>query len=220
VAERSRRRIERHLAQACLPVGKTLATFDFEAVPMVSKAQVTALVAGGSWLEKGANVLLFGPPGAGKSHLAAAIGLALVENGRRVLFTRTNELVQRLQIARRELGLESAIVKLDKYHLIILDAPARSVRSPGSSVASGSLIGPMHARTPALPPFGRPMRKCPFTRWRVPPTRLAATSLSRILCYIRLLGAKREAGGCSRVTMATPGSMAGGTGPIRKVKRC
>ena len=63
VAERSRRRIERHLAEARLPVGKTLATFDFEAVPMVSKAQVTALAAGDTWLEKGANLLLFGPPG-------------------------------------------------------------------------------------------------------------------------------------------------------------
>src|SRR5258708_5168978 len=69
---------------------------------------------------KGANLLLFGPPGAGKSHLAAAIGLALVENGWRVLFMRAGELVQRLQIARRELGLESAIAKLDKYHLLIL----------------------------------------------------------------------------------------------------
>jgi energy-coupling factor transporter ATP-binding protein EcfA2 len=106
VAERGRRRIERHLAEARLPVGKTLATFDFQVVPMVSKAQVMALAAGDSWLEKGANLLLFGPPGAGKSHLAAAIGLALVDNGWRVLFMRTSELVQRLQIARRELGLE------------------------------------------------------------------------------------------------------------------
>ena len=63
VAERGRRRIERHLAEARLPVGKTLATFDFEAVPMVSKAQVMALAAGDTWLEKGANLLLFGPPG-------------------------------------------------------------------------------------------------------------------------------------------------------------
>jgi energy-coupling factor transporter ATP-binding protein EcfA2 len=56
-------------------------------MPMVSKAQVMALTAGDSWLEKGANLLLFGPPGAGKSHLAAAIGLALVEHGWRVLTT-------------------------------------------------------------------------------------------------------------------------------------
>src|SRR6266403_1749174 len=86
IADRGRRRIERHLAEARLPVGKTFDSFDFEVVPMVSKAQVMALTAGDSWLEKGANLLLFGPPGAGKSHLAAAIGLALVEHGWSVLF--------------------------------------------------------------------------------------------------------------------------------------
>ncbi len=121
MAERVRRRIERHLAEARLPPGKTLDTFDFEAVPVVSKAQVMALAAGDAWLNQGANLLLFGPPGGGKSHLAAALGFALVENGWRVLFTRTTDLVQRLQIARRELALEAAIARLDKYHLLILD---------------------------------------------------------------------------------------------------
>jgi DNA replication protein DnaC len=62
MADRGRRRIERHLAEARLPAGKTLATFDFEAVPMVSKAQVMALASGDAWLAKGSNILLFGPP--------------------------------------------------------------------------------------------------------------------------------------------------------------
>ena len=78
VADRARRRIERHMAEARLPAGKTLATFDFDSVPMVSKAQVMALAAGDVWLKTGANLLLFGPPGAGKSHLSVAIGFALV----------------------------------------------------------------------------------------------------------------------------------------------
>ena len=95
IAERDRRRIERHLGEAKLLPGKTLENFDFEAVPMISKAQVSALCAGDGWLEKGANLLLFGPPGGGKSHLASAIGLALVEKGWRVLFTRTSDLVQK-----------------------------------------------------------------------------------------------------------------------------
>ena len=55
--------MERHLAEARLPAGKTLATFDFDSVPMVSKAQVKALVAGDSWLKSGANLLLFGGQG-------------------------------------------------------------------------------------------------------------------------------------------------------------
>ena len=81
LAERNRRRIERHLAEAHLLPGKTLDTFEFEAVPMISRAQIMAITAGDAWLEKGANLLLFGPPGGGKSHLASAIGLALIENG-------------------------------------------------------------------------------------------------------------------------------------------
>jgi DNA replication protein DnaC len=121
VADRGRRRFERHLLEARLPAGKTLATFDFEAIPMLSKAQIMALASGDVWLKTGANVLLFGPPGGGKSHLSAALGLALVENGWRVLFSRTTDLVQRLQVARRELTLESAIEKLDRYDLLILD---------------------------------------------------------------------------------------------------
>ena len=121
VAERSTRRIARHMNEARLPVGKTIDSFEFPKVPMVSKAQVMALAAGGGWLNIGANLLMFGQPGVGKSHLAVAVGLALVENGWRVLFTRTTDLVQRLQVARRDLALESAIAKLDKYHLLILD---------------------------------------------------------------------------------------------------
>ena len=115
LAERDRRRIERHLAEARLPPGKSLDCFDFEAVPMVSKAQVMAMASGEAWLATGANLLLFGPPGGGKSHLAAAIGLALVENGWKVLFTRTTDLVQKLQVARRDLALEATIARLDRF---------------------------------------------------------------------------------------------------------
>ncbi len=88
LAERDRRRIERHLAQARLLPGKTLESFDFAAVPMLSRAHVSAITAGDSWIGKGNNILLFGPPGVGKSHLGSAIGLTLVQNGYRVLFSR------------------------------------------------------------------------------------------------------------------------------------
>ena len=158
MADRGRRRIERHLASARLPAGKTLDTFDFNAVPMVSKAQVMALAAGDSWLDQGANILLFGPPGGGKSHLAAALGLALVHNGLRVLFMRTTDLVQRLQVARRELGLEAAITKLDKYQLLILDDIAYVTKDQAETSVLFELIAARYERRSLLitanQPFG------------------------------------------------------------------
>jgi DNA replication protein DnaC len=157
MADRGRRRIERHLASARLPAGKTLGTFDFNAVPMVSKAQVMALAAGDGWLDQGANILLFGPPGGGKSHLAAALGLALVQNGRRVLFMRTTDL-QRLQVARRELGLEAAITKLDKYQLLILDDIAYVTKDQAETSVLFELIAARYERRSLLitanQPFG------------------------------------------------------------------
>ena len=158
IADRGRRRIERHLAEARLPVGKTLDAFDFAAVPMISKAQVMALASGDGWIQQGSNILLFGPPGVGKSHLAAAIGLALIENGWRVLFMRTTDLVQRLQVARRELALESVIAKLDKYHLLVLDDIAYVSKDQAETSVLFELIGSRYERRSMLitanQPFG------------------------------------------------------------------
>ena len=121
LAERAKRRIERHRADSHLDPAKTLGSFDFAAVPLLSKAHVMALASGDAWLEKGATILIFGPPGVGKSHLGCAIGHALIDVGYRVLYMRTSELVQRLQAARQSLQLPQALTKLDRYDLLILD---------------------------------------------------------------------------------------------------
>ena len=101
---------------------------------------------------------MFGPPGGGKSHLAAAIGLALVENGWRVLYTRTTDLVQRLQVARRELTLEAAIDKLDKYHLLILDDLAYVTKDQAETSVLFELISARYEQRSVLitanQPFG------------------------------------------------------------------
>jgi DNA replication protein DnaC len=158
MAERANRRIQRHLDEARLPPDKTIDSFDFDAVPMVSKAQVMALAAGDSWLKKGANLLAFGPPGAGKSHLAAALGYALVDNGYRVLFARTTDLVQKLQVARRDLQLEAAIARLDKYHLLILDDIAYVTKDQAETSVIFELIAARYERRSmfitANQPFG------------------------------------------------------------------
>ena len=165
IAERDRRRIERHLAEARLLPGKTLDSFDFDAVPMVSKAHIMAICAGDSWIESGANLILIGGPGGGKSHLASAIGLALIENGWRTLFTRTSDLVQKLQVARRELSLESAIAKLDKYDLLILDDLAYVSKDQAETSVLFELISARYERRSTLitanQPFGEWSRVFP-----------------------------------------------------------
>lgn len=158
LSEREQRRTQRHLAEARLPPGKTMDSFDFAAVPMVSKAHVAAIAAGDGWIARGDNILLFGPPGVGKTHLASAIGLALIESGFRVLFARTTDLVQRLQQARRDLALEAAIAKLDKFHLIILDDIAYVAKDQAETSVLFELISARYERRSMLitanQPFG------------------------------------------------------------------
>jgi DNA replication protein DnaC len=121
VAERASRRVQRHRDQSETPAGKTFASFDFDAAPGVRKQQLLSLGAGGDWITNGDNLLLFGKSGTGKSHAMAAIRHALIDAGKRVLFTRTIDMVQRLQTARRDLSLIGALDKLDKFDLIVLD---------------------------------------------------------------------------------------------------
>lgn len=121
MAERDIRRFDRHRIASCLSPDKRLSSFDFSAVPTVSRAQIMALTQGCEWLDRGANILAFGAPGVGKSHLVSAIGHALIDAGKRVLFTRCSDLVQRLQAARRDLRLSQELVKLDRFDLLILD---------------------------------------------------------------------------------------------------
>ena len=158
VAERARRRTARHLLEARLPVGKTLDRFDFAAVSSISKARVTALAEGDSWLDQGTNILLFGPPGVGKSHLAAALGHAMIDAGYRVLFARTTDLVQQLQTARQDLKLASAIEKLDKYHLLVLDDLSYVQKSQAETSVIFELISARYERRSLLitanQPFG------------------------------------------------------------------
>lgn len=158
VAERAQRRIQRHLQAARLPPGKTLDGFEFAAVPTLSRAQIVALAAGDGWLAKGTNILAFGPPGSGKTHVAAALGHALVDNGFRVLFTRTTDLVQRLQAARQDLSLAAAIDKLDKYDLLILDDLSYVHKSQAETSALFELISARYERRSLMitanQPFG------------------------------------------------------------------
>lgn len=120
VEGRQRRRIERFLRESQLPPGKTLACFDQRRLPLRLRQQLPHL-AQGDFVDRSENLLLFGLPGTGKTHGAVALGHALVQQGRSVLFTPTFKLVGRLLAARRDYELERELRRLDKFELIILD---------------------------------------------------------------------------------------------------
>lgn len=120
VDERRQRRTERHLRQSRLPSDKTLETLDLERLPLRVRRALPRLCRGG-FTERGDNLLLFGLPGRGKTHVACAIGHELVRGGHRVLFSQTSLFVQRLLAAKQELALERLLKRLDRFDAVILD---------------------------------------------------------------------------------------------------
>jgi len=118
--ERGHRKTERLLRASRLPPGKTLEALDRTRLPRQVMAKLDEL-ATGDFLERAQNVLCFGLPGRGKTHAAAALGHALVQRGRSVLFSPTFRLVQELLAAKRDLSLPRALQRLDAFELLILD---------------------------------------------------------------------------------------------------
>lgn len=120
VEERRRRRIERYQRDSDLPAEKTLATLTRSRLPAKVQKMLPSLCEGG-FVERGENLLAFGLPGRGKTHLCCAVGHELVQRGYRVWFTPTFALVQRLLAAKRDLRLEKELATLDGYDAVILD---------------------------------------------------------------------------------------------------
>jgi DNA replication protein DnaC len=118
--ERRNRKIERRLKESRLPRDKTLETYDLSRVPSVSK-QLVAQLCDGTLVDRAENVLAFGNPGTGKTHLLCGIAHELVRNGRSVFFTQAYALVQHLVAAKRDLRLPQEIRRLDRFDALLID---------------------------------------------------------------------------------------------------
>jgi DNA replication protein DnaC len=127
--DRRARRVERLRHASKLPPGKTMETLELGRFPKQLAGKLKEL-AKGAFLERCDNALCFGLPGVGKSHAAAALGHALVNQGRSVLFTPTFKLVQELLAAKRDLKLSRALRALDVFELLILDDIGYVQQSP------------------------------------------------------------------------------------------
>lgn len=117
---RQHNRILRFLRESKLPLEKSLETFDRKRLPSQLNALVSTLVEG-AFLDRTENVLAFGPPGSGKTHLLCGIARDLIHQGRRVLFWPCNLLVQELLLAKRELSLPRLLKRFAKYDALLID---------------------------------------------------------------------------------------------------
>ncbi|WP_136810868.1 IS21-like element helper ATPase IstB [Desulfosediminicola flagellatus] len=118
--ERRHKRIARYLRESRLPLEKSLASFDQTRLPAKLRGLVNSLLEG-SFLERSENILAFGNPGSGKTHLLCAIAQELINNDKRILFTSCSLLVQDLLVAKRELVLPRMLKKMVKYDALLID---------------------------------------------------------------------------------------------------
>lgn len=118
--DRYNRRTERLIKEAKLPTGKRIENFELSHVPSLSPSRVNELAAG-DCLDVCENVLVFGNPGTGKTHLSVSLAREWCLRGRRVYFTTAAALVQELLKAKRDLKLNSLLKRLDKFEALIID---------------------------------------------------------------------------------------------------
>src|SRR6516162_13222 len=118
--QRQENRVARLLKDSKLPLEKSWAALDLKRLPPKVVQQLRGLLSG-DFLDRRENVLLFGPPGAGKTHCLAAVAQELVRAGRRVLLTTCQLLVQELLTAKRDLTLKALLKRLAQWEALVID---------------------------------------------------------------------------------------------------
>ncbi len=133
LARRFQTRTSKWTREARLPAGKSFATLNFADLPKAVQQPIHQLKDDHQWALQAGNVLLIGPSGVGKSHIAAALGYYLIERGVRVKWLSAGELVQQLQKAKKELDLMTYMTRLDKYPVLIIDDIGYVKKSDGET---------------------------------------------------------------------------------------
>jgi DNA replication protein DnaC len=113
-------RIERLLRESRMLLEKSLTSLDLKRLPPKAAQQVRSLLEG-DFVDRHENVLAFGNPGSGKTHVVCAIGQELIRSGRRVMFASCGLMVQDLLVAKRDLRLRGFLKKISRYEVVILD---------------------------------------------------------------------------------------------------
>lgn len=187
LVDRERRAAERRLKAARFPASKTLDEFDFDARPSVNKPLVLEL-AKGDWIDRRENLLLVGPSGTGKTHLAIALAMAACLQGRKVRFFRVTELITTLLEARDERSLLRLRSQLAKQDVVVLDELGYVPASKAAAELLFDLIGQAYERQSLVI-----TTNLPFEHWTevLGSERLTGAALDRLThrcCILELSG--------------------------------
>lgn len=181
---RYQKRIARYIKESKLPPGKSLATFDFAKAPSINPQKIHALAETLGWLKDANNVVIFGPSGVGKTHLAAAIGHRMIEHGFRCLFTSTTTLVQRLQLARQQYKLPEMLARLGKIPLLILDDIGYVKKDDGETSVLFELIADRYENASLIITANQP-----FAEWDAifPDNMMAVAAVDRLIHHATII---------------------------------
>ncbi len=159
VEMRQHNRVARFLRESRLPLEKTLESFDMKRLPRKVALQFRTLLQG-DFLDRKENILAFGNPGSGKTHLLCALGQELIEKGHRVFFTPCSLLVQDLLVAKRDLKLARMLKRLGRFDAILIDDLGYVQQSREEMEVLFSLLADRYERTSVML-----TSNLPFSKW-------------------------------------------------------
>lgn len=189
ISARYQNRVQRHLRESKLPVGKTLATFDFKATKTINPAQIKALAEDTGWVKRAENLIIFGPSGVGKTHIAAAIADNLITQGIRSLFISTTKLVQQLQLAHSAYKLSDTINKLSRFPLLVLDDIGYTKKDTAETNVLFELIAERYETGSIIITANQP-----FGEWNniFPDNMMAVAAIDRLVHHSTIINIKSE----------------------------
>lgn len=160
VERRWQLRLKRALKEAHFPGSKTLSNFDWSHIPKFNPAPLMHLATDIGWLERAENCLIFGPSGAGKTHLSIGLARAVIELSKRAKFFSATSLVQQLQQAKLQLVLPAMLKRLDRYDLLVIDDLGYVKKSEAETSVLFELIAHRYERKSLLITANQP-----FSQW-------------------------------------------------------
>lgn len=177
VMARDNKRFNRLLKESGLPISKSLANFDLSRLPKCVQHQFNALL-DARFLERKENILLFGTPGGGKTHLVCGLAQEMIRKGFKAYFRSCSALIQELLIAKNELRLHRLLKKLTSYDLIIIDEIGYVQQEKGEMEVLFTLLAECYERTSILL-----TSNLPFSKWEgiFKDAMMAAAAIDRLV---------------------------------------